>query len=116
VAEQLAGLRGYCARSDDPTLRTVVATVCTALEAVIEERWTEAAVGLTEVLPVLAQLGGSAAQREVLEETLLFAQVNAGAADDARMLLETRLDRRASPLDLRRLDPMVGDRSSLEPA
>jgi uncharacterized NAD(P)/FAD-binding protein YdhS len=115
-AEQLAGLRGYCVRSDDPTLRTVVATVCTALEAVIEERWAEAVVGLTEVLPVLPQLGGSAAQREVLEETLLFAQVNAGAADDARMLLETRLDRRASPLDHRRLNPMVGDRSSLEPA
>jgi hypothetical protein len=53
----------------------------------------------------------------VLEETLLFCLVSGGAADEARAVLETRLDRRASPLDRRRLDSMAGDRSStLEPA
>ena len=40
--EQLESLRRHCAGSDDPTLRTVVATVCTALRAVVEERWAEA--------------------------------------------------------------------------
>ena len=113
--EQLENLRRHCAGSDDPTLRTVVATVCTALGAVVEERWAEAVKTLTEVLPVLAQVGGSAAQREVLEETLLFCLVNDGAADDARGLLETRLDRRASPLDRRRWGSM-GERSTLTTA
>jgi hypothetical protein len=113
--ERLENLRRHCARSDDPTLRTVVATVCTALGAVVEERWAEAVGTLTDVLPVLVQVGGSAAQREVLEETLLFCLVSDGAADDARALLETRLDRRASPLDPRRREPM-GDRITLTTA
>ena len=122
--EQLTRLRSHCAGSADATLRTVVATVCTALEAVVEQRWPAAVEGLTEVLPVLAQVGGSAAQREVLEETLLFCLVNRGAADDARSLLEERLERRASPLDRRRRgslqdslqDSTLGERSALEPA
>jgi hypothetical protein len=53
--------------------------------------------------PWLVQLGGSAAQREIVEDTLLFSLIGAARCDEARRLLETRLDRRPSPLDLRRL-------------
>ena len=51
-------------------------------------------------------LGGSAAQREVLEDTLLQALVAAGRLDEARRLLVKRLDRRPSRRDLRMLQPV----------
>ena len=54
------------------------------------------------MLPLLVRVGGSAAQREVVEETLLFSLVNAGQAERAVKLLEGRLDRRTSLLDDRR--------------
>ena len=64
---------------------------------------------LRDVLPVLAKVGGSAAQREVVEETLLLCLVTSGQVDRATALLDERLDRRLSPLDASR-------RSSLCPA
>ena len=53
-------------------------------------------------MPTLPRVGGSAAQREIVEETLLFCLVSSGQAERALALLEQRLDRRTSPLDLRR--------------
>jgi hypothetical protein len=47
-------------------------------------------------------VGGSAAQREIVEETLLFCLVSDGQAERALKLLDGRLDRRTSPLDRRR--------------
>ncbi|MEU8759273.1 FAD/NAD(P)-binding protein [Streptomyces sp. NPDC048659] len=98
----LRRLRAHAAGAD-PVQREVVAPLCGALEAVLEEEWHTAVRGLREVLPSLRRVGGSAAQREVIEETLLYALVESGDRDDARDLLERRLDRRASPLDRRRL-------------
>ena len=51
---------------------------------------------------MLVRVGGSAAQREVVEETLLLALVHDGRADQALALLDRRLDRRTSSLDQRR--------------
>jgi len=79
-----------------------VATVCDALLAAGERRWGDAARLLSDVLPGLPRLGGSAAQREIVEETLLFCLVSDGQAEHARALLDARLDRRTSPLDQRR--------------
>ncbi|MDT9687123.1 FAD/NAD(P)-binding protein [Streptomyces sp. P9(2023)] len=90
----------------DTVQREVIAPLCQALEAVLEERWTAAAEGLRGLLPTLRRVGGSAAQREVVEETLLHALLEAGQSDAARHLLEERLDRRASPLDRRRLSDL----------
>jgi hypothetical protein len=87
-------------------MRTVVAPLCTALAASVEERWAEAAATLEEIVPALPKVGGSAAQREVVEETLLFALVHAGEADRATALLDGRLERRHSPLDRRRRDSL----------
>ncbi|MFI1941977.1 FAD/NAD(P)-binding protein [Streptomyces purpureus] len=98
----LRRLRDHAARADT-VQREVVAPLCRALEAVLEERWTAAVQGLRELLPSLRRVGGSAAQREIVEETLLYALVEAGQSDAARHLLEERLDRRSSPLDSRRL-------------
>jgi hypothetical protein len=86
--------------------REVIAPLCGAFEDVVEERWDAAAAALRGVLPVLHKVGGSAAQREVVEETLLFALLSAGRSEAARDLLEARLDRRPSPLDTRLLAPL----------
>ncbi|WP_345492618.1 FAD/NAD(P)-binding protein [Streptomyces roseoviridis] len=98
----LRRLRGHAAGAD-VVQREVVVPLCAALEAVLEEEWATAAERLNALLPSLRRVGGSAAQREVVEETLLYALVEAGQGDRARRLLEERLDRRDSPLDLRRL-------------
>ncbi|MER5769496.1 FAD/NAD(P)-binding protein [Streptomyces sp. NPDC001985] len=107
----LRRLRTHAQRAD-PVQREVVAPLCEALAAVLEERWTAAARTLREVLPVLYRVGGSAAQREIVEETLLYVLVEAGHCDGARRLLERRLDRRAYPLDRRRLAGLPGTAES----
>jgi hypothetical protein len=50
------------------------------------------------------RLGGSHAQREVFEDTLIDALTRAGRLEEAAARLEVRLDRRPSPLDARMLD------------
>ena len=102
---RLAGLERRT-RGSHGAMRTVVAPLCSALAAAVEERWGAAAATLEEIVPALPRVGGSAAQREVVEETLLLALVHAGEADRARALLDARLDRRHSPLDRRRRDSL----------
>jgi hypothetical protein len=104
---RLADLRTHCQGSTDLAVRTTVATVCEALLAAGEQRWTDAARMLADTLPGLPRVGGSAAQREIVEETLLFCLVSDGQADRALALLDGRLDRRTSPLDRRRRDSLV---------
>ncbi|WP_127479139.1 FAD/NAD(P)-binding protein [Nocardioides pantholopis] len=104
---RLAGLARHCRSSSDAVVRGTVAAVCDALAAAVEGRWAEAAALLTDLLPALVRVGGSAAQREVIEETLLLCRVNAGDAPGALALLDQRLDRRPSPLDRRRLTSLA---------
>jgi hypothetical protein len=55
------------------------------------------------------RLGGSAAQREVVEDTLVHALASAGRHDQAAAILSARLDRRPpSPLEHRRLARLHG--------
>jgi tetratricopeptide (TPR) repeat protein len=99
----LTRLRAHVCGSADPVMSDVVASLCDALIAVVEQKWGEAVRILRLLAPWLVQLGGSAAQREILEDTLLYCLVEAERCDEARMLLEARLDRRPSPLDRQRL-------------
>ena len=56
--------------------------------------------GLLEpVFPQLARIGGSHAQREVFEDTLLESYIRAEQYDKAEDLLRERLNRRASVRD-----------------
>ncbi|WP_019069884.1 FAD/NAD(P)-binding protein [Streptomyces hokutonensis] len=87
----------------DPVQREVIAPLCESFAALVEHRFHDAAHGLDALLPVLRKVGGSAAQREVVEETLLYALVSAGRCDAARRLLDARLDRKAAPRDRRML-------------
>jgi hypothetical protein len=49
----------------------------------------------------LTRLGGTNAQREVFEDSLIAAHIAAGNRSAAGALLADRLDRRPSPLDRR---------------
>jgi hypothetical protein len=103
----LRRLRDHAAGAD-PVQREVIAPLCDAFAALAEHRFHEAAHGLDALLPVLRKVGGSAAQREVVEETLLYALVSAGRCDAARRLLDARLDRKAAPRDRRMLAGLPG--------
>ncbi|WP_234377068.1 FAD/NAD(P)-binding protein [Streptomyces sp. TP-A0356] len=98
----LRRLRDHAAGAD-PVQREVIVPLCESFAALVEERFHEAAGGLGALLPVLGKVGGSAAQREVVEETLLYALVAAGRCDAARRLLDSRLDRKPAPRDRRML-------------
>ncbi|MFF3612239.1 FAD/NAD(P)-binding protein [Streptomyces sp. NPDC002580] len=103
----LRRLRDHAAGAD-PVQREVVVPLCEAFAALVEERFHEAARGLDALLPVLGRVGGSAAQREVVEETLLYALVAAGSCEAARRLLDTRLDRGHAPRDRRLMAQLTG--------
>jgi uncharacterized NAD(P)/FAD-binding protein YdhS len=72
------------------------------------ERASEGLLGLRGV----DRLGGSAAQREVVEDTLLYCAVRAGRQDLAAEILDRRLDRRESPRERRLRDRLHADPAS----
>ena len=86
-----------------PVFAEVVAPLAGGLGAFVEERYADAADALAPLAPSLVRLGGSAAQREVVEDTLLHALLGAGRLEQGRAVLERRLDRRPSRRDLGRL-------------
>ena len=106
----LAALRTTSLAHSDPTFRDVVAPVCRALQSVVEHDFHAAADQLESVLPRTVVLGGSAAQREVLQDTLVHALARSGQGDRAAAVLDERLARRASPLDARRRAGVSGRR------
>jgi uncharacterized NAD(P)/FAD-binding protein YdhS len=108
----LAALRTTSLAHADPVFRDVVAPVCRALQAVVEGAYDAAARLLEGVLPRTGVLGGSAAQREVLQDTLVFALARSGQGDRAAAVLDERLSRRLSPLDVRRRDVIRSGRHS----
>ncbi len=108
----LAALRTIAHAHHDPAFRDVVAPLCAALQHVVEGEFADAAERLTGLLPRAVVLGGSMAQREVLEDTLVYALARSGQGERAAEILDRRLSRRQSPLDARRraaLTPVAGD-------
>src|SRR5204863_3266360 len=96
------GLRRLATRSAGhfhPAQREVVAPLADALWVLGSGRASEAADRLAALAPVCWRLGGSDAQREIVEETRIAALLRAERYDDARVLLDARLDRRPSPRD-----------------
>lgn len=100
---RLRALRSHCASSSNQRLSVEVVATCDALGAVVDGRWGAAVTILEGLLPTLDRVGGSAAQRDVMEEALLLGLVREGADARAAELLTERLGRRPSPLDERRL-------------
>ena len=107
AARQEDGLRAlqrYASGHDSPVYQQVVAPLCEGLANVVTGRWDAAVSHLETVAPHVFRLGGSAAQREVIEDTFVHALASAGRHADAAKILSDRLDRRPpSPLERGRL-------------
>jgi hypothetical protein len=86
----------------------VVAPLVAGMQAYVEGRYDAASTLLMAVRPNAVALGGSSAQQEVIEDTLLDALLAAGRLTQARSLLARRLDRRPSRRDQRRLYQLAG--------
>ena len=77
-------LAGWAAAHDHPTQREVVAPLARALGRLAAGRHSEAADALAALAGPSRRLGGSDAQREILEETRIAALVRADRLDEAR--------------------------------
>jgi hypothetical protein len=95
----LDALERWAAGHAHPTQREVVAPLARALSQLARGRYSEGADALAELAGPSRRLGGSDAQREILEETRIAALVRADRLDEARVVLDARLDRRHSPRD-----------------
>ncbi len=98
--DRLSRLAEWSRRQADPTYGEVVGPLCVALRALAEADPGTAADRLTAMLGTVWRLGGSDAQREVVEDTLIAALLAAGRYDRALAMIDERLDRRASPRDV----------------
>ena len=106
-AAGLADLGTVARTSEDPVFREVVAPLCSGLGALVEQRWDTAATVLSGVVATMDPLGGSKAQREVVEDTLVHALAMAGRNQEAADVLDARLSRRALAADARRRARLV---------
>ncbi|MBP0623672.1 tetratricopeptide repeat protein [Cupriavidus consociatus] len=77
----------------------VVPAICRAALAFAEEDYLGCANMLEPVAHEVVRIGGSGAQREIVEDTLLVALMRSDNAAKARALLNKRLHRRPSPRD-----------------
>lgn len=67
-----------------------VATLAEAFGAIAAGRWKEASGHLAHVLVDHERIGGSRAQRDLIEYALLGTLLKQGLVDEARLMLETR--------------------------
>jgi hypothetical protein len=107
----LSALRRSAQSRSDEVFTGTVAPLAEALADLVHgdaDRATDGLLGLGGV----ERLGGSAAQREVVEDTLIHCAVRSGRVDLARELLAARLDRRPSPRDAQRRAALVAPDAS----
>lgn len=79
----------------------VVPAICRALLAFADEDYTACVKTLAPVLADVVRIGGSHAQRELIEDTYLVALMRSGELSRARAVLDARLHRRPSLRDRR---------------
>ncbi len=97
AAEDADGLRtlaASCAARNDTTHVEVVAPLALALRRLVHGDASGCADELARLLPQLWRVGGSDAQREVIEDTLICALIRAGRYAQALLVIDRRLDRR----------------------
>lgn len=87
------------ANQGDLCTREMVVPLVQGIAAFARGEYARAAAWLEPVCPQLVRIGGSHAQREVFEDTLLEAYLRAEQFDKATIMLTERLARRASARD-----------------
>lgn len=95
---RLRRLSAYAQTADHPVLSATIAPLADSLALLVSGR-SDAATEALIALAGVERIGGSAAQREVVEDTILAASLAAGRTDITRAILDRRLDRRPSPAD-----------------
>ena len=83
----------------DDLSREMVLPIALGAAAFAAGDYDEAADIMGPTYPMLARIGGSHAQREVFEDTLLETYIRAGRYDEAKSMLDERLSRRSSVRD-----------------
>ena len=83
----------------DDLSREMTLPIALGAAAFVAGDYGEAARLMGPTYPMLARIGGSHAQREVFEDTLLETYLRAGWYDEARTMLDERLSRRSSVRD-----------------
>ena len=99
--DALRRLGARCGSHPHAAQREVVAPLVDALSALGAGRASEAADRLAALAPTSWRLGGSDAQREIVEEIRIAALLRAERYDEARLVLDRRIDRRPSVRDER---------------
>lgn len=79
----------------------VVPAICRALASFADEDYAACVQALAPVLGEVVRIGGSHAQRELIEDTYIVALMRIGELPRARAMLEARLHRRPSLRDAR---------------
>ena len=102
----LVALRRHAGERSDEVFTNTVAPLADALLDLVHDDPARATDTLL-ALPGIDGLGGSAAQREVVEDTLIHCATRAGRVELAADLLAARLDRRTSPRDAQRRAALV---------
>jgi pentatricopeptide repeat protein len=75
---------------------SVVPTIADGFAAYAGSDWDRAIQHFERALPETVRIGGSRAQRDLVEHTLLAAYLKAGRPEHARDLIARRMDRRAT--------------------
>jgi tetratricopeptide (TPR) repeat protein len=107
-ADALASVAARLDADPRPAFADLMAPVARGLLAMVEGRTNDTVASIQPVLDDLPRIGGSDAQREVIEDTLLRAFIAAGRAEEAEPLLRTRLERRPHALDCQLLAIATG--------
>ena len=79
--------------------KEIILPMAQGIDAFAQEDYAGAVHFLEPVFPQLTRIGGSHAQREVFEDTLLEAYLRAGQFDRAEEMLRERLNRRETVRD-----------------
>ena len=98
LGRMIDGMQAAAERGDS-LAREVTLPLVHGIEAFAQGSYAEAARLIEPVFGQLPRVGGSHAQREVFEDTLLEAYLRAEQFDKAEDLLRTRLKRRPSARD-----------------
>ena len=83
----------------DTFARDVVLPLVQSIEAFAQENYAESVRLMEPVFPQLVRVGGSHAQREVFEDTMLEAYIRAEQFEKAEKMLRSRLNQRESVRD-----------------
>lgn len=98
-ADRLDRLDRWATRQPDPTFAEVVSPLADALHLLTAGDPGGCADRLQTLLCSVWRMGGSEAQREVIEDTMIAALLAAGRFDEARPVIDRRLDRRECQRD-----------------